>query len=59
VAGIAVARADQCAGVCGVGRTKFGPTVHAAHSAAIEMMLLTVDRAELRLMYMSVIACGG
>jgi hypothetical protein len=38
---------------------KFGPTVHAAHSAAIEMMLLTVDRVELRLMYMSVIACGG
>src|SRR5208283_5537942 len=34
-AGGAVARADQCGGVCGVGRTKSGPTVQAAARTAV------------------------
>ena len=40
MAGFAVARTDQCAGACAVGRTKSGPTAQAA-SNAIE----AIDRA--------------
>src|SRR6267142_6139722 len=55
--GGAVARADQCGGTPGVGRTKLGPTVQAA--SRITMRLEAGARAILRELFMAIIACGG
>src|SRR5579859_6932804 len=59
VIGAAVARADQCGGVGGVGRAKFGPTVHAPSSSAIQMTLKTGRRVAVGTLFMMIIACGG
>jgi hypothetical protein len=56
--GAAVARADQCAGVCGFGLTKSGPTVHAASIAVNAAALNEIPMRLVRLGIM-VIACGG
>src|SRR5260221_4454910 len=56
-AGGVVARADQCGGTAGVGRTKFGPTVQEASSVTVR--LNTAGRATLRALFMTVTAFGG
>src|SRR5216683_1128014 len=53
----AAARADQCGGTPGVGRTKFGPTVQEASSVAVR--LNTAGRATLRALFMTITAFGG